>query len=186
MECKIHSNLVSSPLEAFLKTKMASLKSRRERNRKREEETLVVRMPKKLILMAVKFKLAATLSMIQRILMIPHRTNLLMLMKGAFLKDSQMESQELLTEMTKIILPISKSAISNQVRSRDKRRAARVPQPATQLSLDQSERMRQILSRKLPKMTMMNQLDPRMRETQLTQVIETTCSILMSYDKSHI
>jgi hypothetical protein len=169
-----------------LKTNKSSLKNLRERSRKREGETLVERMPKKLILTAVRFRLAATLSMTQKTHMIPLRTNLLMLMKGAFLKDSQMESQELLTEMTRIILPISKSAISNQVRSRDKRRAARVPQPATQLSLDQSERMRQILSRKLPKMTMMNQFDPRMRETQLTQVIETTCSILMSYDKSHI
>ncbi len=124
--------------------------------------------------------------MTQKTNMIRLRTNLLMLMRGAFLKDSQMESQELLTEMTRIILPISKSAISNQERSRDKKRVEKVPQPATQLSLDQSERMRQILSRKLPKMTMMNQLDPRMRETQLTQVIETTCNILMSYDKSHI
>jgi len=124
--------------------------------------------------------------MTQKIPMIPLRTNLLMLMKGAFLKDTLMESQELSTEMTRIILLISKSAISNQERSRDKKLVARVPQLVTQLLLDQSERMRQIPSRKQPKMTMMNQLDPRMRETQLTQVIETTCSILMSYDKSHI
>ena len=156
MECKIHSNLVSSLLEAFLKTKMASLKSRRERNRKREEETLVVRMPKKLILMAVKFKLAATLSMIQRILMIPLRINLLMLMKGVFLKVSQMESQELLTEMTRIILPISKSAISNQERFKDKGLVVIVPLLETQLLSDLLEKMRLILSKRLPKMTMMN------------------------------
>jgi hypothetical protein len=56
MEFKIHSNLESSLQEVFLKTKMASLKSHRERSRKREGETLVARMPKRLILMAVKFK----------------------------------------------------------------------------------------------------------------------------------
>lgn len=156
MEFKIHSNLESSLLEVFLKTKMASLKSHRERSRKREGETLVGRMPKRLISMAVKFKLVVTLSMTQRILMIPLRTNLLMLMKGAFLKVSQMESQELLTEMTRIILPISKSAISNQERSRDKRQVGRVLQLEIQLLLDLSEKMRLILSKKLPKMTMMN------------------------------
>lgn len=113
-------------------------------------------MPKKLILMAVRFRLAVTLSMTKKILMILHRTNLLMLMKGAFLKDSQMESLELLTEMTKIISPISKSAISSQERFRDKKRVVRVLLLATQLSLDQLEKMRPILSKKLPKMTMTN------------------------------
>lgn len=156
MEFKIHSNLVSSLLEAFLKINKSSLKNQCERSQKREGETLIVRMPKKLILMAVRFRLAVTLSMTKKILMILHRTNLLMLMKGAFLKDSQMESLELLTEMTKIISPISKSAISSQERFRDKKRVVRVLPPATQLSLDQLEKMRPILSKKLHKMTMTN------------------------------
>jgi hypothetical protein len=186
MECKILFNLVSSLLEAFLKIKMASLKNHRERSRKREGETLDVRMPKKSILMVVRFRLEVTLLMTQRIPMIPLRTNLLMLMKGAFLKVSQMESLELLTEMTKIILPISKSAISNQERSRDKKLVVKVPQQETQLSLDLSEKMLPIQSKRLPKMTMMNRLDLRMREMPLTQATEITCNILMSYDKLHI
>lgn len=123
--------------------------------------------------------------MIQKTLMIQPRTNLLMLTRDEFPKANQMESQELLIAMIRIISPISRSAISNLERSKDKKRVVRVLPLVTQQSLGLFVRMPPILLKRPLRMMMMNQRGLKMRGTLPTQAIEITCSILMSFDQSH-
>lgn len=107
--------------------------------------------------MVVRYKLAATRSMIQKTLMIPHRTNLLMRMRDVFPKASQMESQELLIAMIRIISPISRSATSNLSRFKDKKLVVRVRPLVTLQSSDLSVRTPQILSKRPLRMMTTNQ-----------------------------